>query len=170
MHHTSLLLKPPVLPDLNEQAGWLRLNMGAIHLAQGDAAAAARQFRMALDLTPPAYRRLRLNAQRNIGLALVAAGKYGEAADAFAAVMQVGGWAACGLVACGWAEEEGRHRSSASVAGLSCCRPAVAAPPLAPPQDGPDHQTAFNLVLCAVALGDAELMRQAFVQLLQVGS
>ena len=37
-------------------------------------------------------------------------------------------------------------------------------------QEGPDHQTAFNLVLCAAAMGDAELMRQSFQQLLQVGS
>ncbi len=36
-------------------------------------------------------------------------------------------------------------------------------------QEGPDHQTAFNLVMCAAAMGDAELMRQSFVQLLQVG-
>lgn len=35
-------------------------------------------------------------------------------------------------------------------------------------QEGPDHQTAFNLVLCAAAMGDAELMRQSFQQLLQV--
>lgn len=35
-------------------------------------------------------------------------------------------------------------------------------------QDGPDHQTALNLVLCAVAAGDADLMRQSFVELLQV--
>lgn len=35
-------------------------------------------------------------------------------------------------------------------------------------QEGPDHQTAFNLVMCAAAMGDAELMRQSFVQLLQV--
>lgn len=76
------------LPSLH-QAGWLRLNMGAIHMAQGDYAAAARQFRMALDFTPPAHRRLRLLAQRNVGLALVRSGRYGEAAEAFAAIMQV---------------------------------------------------------------------------------
>ncbi len=36
-------------------------------------------------------------------------------------------------------------------------------------QEGPDHQTGYNLVLCAAALGDADLMRSAFTQLLQVG-
>lgn len=45
------------------QAGWLRLNMGAIHFSQQDYAAAAKQWRMALDLTPPSYRRMRLNTQ-----------------------------------------------------------------------------------------------------------
>lgn len=65
--------------------------MGAIHFAQQDYVAAAKQWRMALDLTPPAYRRLRLNAQRNIGLALVRAGRYAEAADAFGVIMQVRG-------------------------------------------------------------------------------
>ncbi|KAL4424093.1 hypothetical protein ABPG75_001394 [Micractinium tetrahymenae] len=104
------------------QAGWLRLNMGAIHYAQQDYAQAAKQFRMALDQTPPSYRRLRLNTQRNIGLACVRSGRYREAADAFSAVMQ----------------------------------------------EGSDHQTGYNLVLCAAALGDAELMRSAFTQLLQV--
>lgn len=83
---------------------------------------AVKQFRMALDATPPAYRRLRLNAQRNIGLAMVRSGRYREAAEAFVVVMQ----------------------------------------------EGPDHQTAYNLVLCAAALGDAALMRSSFTQLLQV--
>lgn len=49
----------PIAP----QAGWLRLNMGAIHFSQQDYVAAAKQWRMALDLTPPAYRRMRLNTQ-----------------------------------------------------------------------------------------------------------
>ena len=108
----------PPLPPL--QAGWLRLNVGAIHFKQQDYAQAIKQFRMALDLTPPAFR-LRLNTMRNIGLALVRSGRYQEAADSFAGIMQ----------------------------------------------EGPDHQTAFNLVLCAAAMGDADLMRQSFVQLLQ---
>ncbi|KAI3432221.1 hypothetical protein D9Q98_003783 [Chlorella vulgaris] len=104
------------------QAGWLRINMGAIHFAQQDYAQAVKQFRMGLDTTPPAYRRLRLNTMRNIGLAAVRSGRYQEATGSFAAIMQ----------------------------------------------DGPDHQTALNLVLCAVAAGDADLMRQSFVELLQV--
>lgn len=37
--------------------------MGAIHFSRQDYAAAAKQWRMALDLTPPAYRRMRLNTQ-----------------------------------------------------------------------------------------------------------
>lgn len=112
-------LKRPLLPT--RQAGWLRLNMGAIHFAQQDYAQAVKQFRMALDQTPPAYQRLRFNTMRNIGLAFVRSGRYREAADTFAAIMQ----------------------------------------------DGPDHQSAFNLVLCAAALGDPNLMRQSFVQLVQ---
>ena len=36
-------------------------------------------------------------------------------------------------------------------------------------QDGADHHTAFNLVLCAAAQRDATLMRQCFTDLLQVG-
>ena len=107
------------LPPL--QAGWLRLNLGAIHFKQQDYAQAIKQFRMALDQTPPAFRRLRLNTMRNIGLALVRSGRYQEAVDSFAGIMQ----------------------------------------------EGPDHQTAYNLVLCAAAMGDADLMRQSFVQLLQ---
>jgi len=98
--------------------------MGAIHFRQQDYAQAVKQWRMALDTTPPAYRRLRLNTQRNIGLAFVRSGRYREAAEAFAGVMQ----------------------------------------------EGPDHQTGYNLVLCAAALGDADLLRRSFVQLLQVGA
>ncbi len=106
------------------QAGWLRLNMGAIFFQQQDYAQAIKQFRMALDQTPPAFRRMRLNTMRNIGMAFVRSGRYQEAIDTFSSIMQ----------------------------------------------DGPDHQTAFNLVLCAVALGDADLMRQSFAQLLQARS
>lgn len=96
--------------------------MGAIHYRQQDYARAVKQFRMALDATPPPFRRLRLDTARNIGLTFVRSGRYQEATDTFQAVMQ----------------------------------------------DGADHQTAFNLVLCAAAAGDAELMRQSFLELLQV--
>lgn len=71
--------------------------MGAIHYAQQDYAQAARQFRMALDHTPPSYRRLRLNTQRNVGLACVRSGRYRDAADAFAAVMQARHRACCSI-------------------------------------------------------------------------
>lgn len=113
---------PDPLPP-TPQAGWLRLNMGNIHLEQEQFAAAVKQYRMALDQLPPALKRLRLDAQRNIGIALLRAGRYQEAADAFGAVM----------------------------AG------------------GPDHQAAFNLLLCCWAQRDVEMMKQAFLQLVQVG-
>ena len=113
---------PARLPACILQAGWLRLNVGALNYRQGDYAGAARQWRMALDATPPAYRRLRLNAQRNVGLALARLGRYAEAAEAFGGVMA----------------------------------------------EGPDHQAGLNLVASAAALGDVELMRSSFVQLLQV--
>jgi intraflagellar transport protein 88 len=105
------------------QAGWLRLNIGAIHFQQQDYAQAVKQFRMALDTTPQAHPRTRLNTMRNVGLAFVRSGRYQEALDALGAVMR----------------------------------------------DGADHQTAFNLVLCAAAVRDAELMRSSFQELLQVG-
>jgi Tfp pilus assembly protein PilF len=78
--------------------------MGAIHFAQQDYAQAVKQFRMGLDTTLPAYRRLRLNTIRNIGLAAVRSGRYQEATGSFAAIMQVaGGWVAgcCQLLECG---------------------------------------------------------------------
>ena len=106
------------------QAGWLRLNMGNIHLEQEQYAQAVKMYRMALDQLPPALKRMRLNVQRNIGIAFLRSGRYQDALDAFATIVA----------------------------------------------DGPDHQTAFNLVLCCWAMRDVELMKLAFVQLAQVGA
>lgn len=96
--------------------------MGNIHLEQEQYAAAVKMFRMALDQLPPSLKRMRLNVQRNIGIAFLRAGRYQDAQDAFAAIMA----------------------------------------------DGPDHQTAFNLVLCCWAMRDVGLMKQSFLQLVQV--
>lgn len=156
------------------QAGWLRLNMGALHYAQRDYGQAARQFRMALDQTPPSYRRLRLNTQRNIGLACVRSGRYRDAADAFTAVMQarLGPCSALATCLCPYATPcaccllvrmgEKLVFCRLWLAGIHACITERL-------QEGPDHQTGYNLVLCAAALGDADLMRSAFTQLLQVG-
>jgi hypothetical protein len=58
------------------QAGWLRLNMGNIHLEQEQYAQAVKMYRMALDQLPPALKRMRLNVQRNVGIAFLRAGRF----------------------------------------------------------------------------------------------
>lgn len=77
---------------------------------------------MALDTLPPPFRRLRLDALRNLAAALSAMGQLVEAAETLQAVVR----------------------------------------------EGAEHQTAFNLVVCAAALRDTSLLREAFVQLLTV--
>lgn len=136
---------------------------------------------MALDATPPAYRRLRLSTQRNIGLAFVRSGRFQEACDAFSAIMQARR-EAIGVARGGCICSPHQRCMQSCIQAPPCsparcllCRcPTASLPSEKPctvmvPQDGPDHQTAYNLVLCAAALGDAELMRHSFVQLLQVG-
>lgn len=58
------------------QAGWLRVNMGNIHLEEGLYAQAIKMYRMALDQLPPTLKRLRLNVMRNIGITFLRAGRF----------------------------------------------------------------------------------------------
>ena len=165
--------------------------MGNIAYRQQQYAQAAKLYRMALDQLPPTLRRLRLNAQRSVGLALARMGRWqvcgggegGVRASASSGLfvcfrVGVGG---CGCV-CG--REEGGECTQASASAWLFGRPG---PPRPAPctlraaaqeaadafgavmGEGADHQTGFNRLLCGVALGDAELARAAFVQLVQVG-
>ncbi len=57
------------------QAKRLRVNVGNIHFARGDFAAAVRLYRMAADALPPGERGARLRINRNVGAALLRMGQ-----------------------------------------------------------------------------------------------
>ena len=50
--------------------------MGNIQMEQEQYALAVKMYRMALDQLPPALKRMRLNVQRNIGIAFLRAGRF----------------------------------------------------------------------------------------------
>jgi len=170
------------------QAGWLRLNMGNIQMEQEQYALAVKMYRMALDQLPPALKRMRLNVQRNIGIAFLRAGRFqvGDAARQPGAGCEVlliwSAWTTgvlhlCLYVVTPW------PRPMPCLVWLVCIstlRPRVLRPTAAwvlqdacdtfasIMTDGPDHQTGFNLAVCCWAMRDVELMKQAFLQLIQV--
>lgn len=68
--------------------GRLKVNMGNIYYKQKNFPLAVKMYRMALDLTPSAYKETRYSILRNIGNALMRLGKYQDAVQAFELVME----------------------------------------------------------------------------------
>ena len=139
----NLIVKNRAYPN----AGRLRVNIGNIHFEAGEFTAALKQYRMALDSIPAASARLRAKVQRNVGICLVRTGSIHDAISAFEAAADPGGHAPAAI--------------SQSVTGVQQQQ-----------QPARLHQSdsvaAFNLLVCYVALGDTELMRRSFTQLLEI--
>lgn len=145
----------------------MRVNIGNLHAAAGDNAAALKQYRMALDRVPMAQRSLRARIQRNIGATLIRSGRYTDAVGALEGAMADAEAAAGGSA---------RGRAATGASDGEAIEPDAAGPDDGDGGDGVgglpgdvDAPEAFpcgyNLVACRFALGDGEGMMGAFLRL-----
>lgn len=149
----------------------LRVNAGNAHLRAGDVAGALKHYRMALDAVPIDQRAVRARIGANVGAALVAAGRYADAAAAYEAALDDAG---AGLAR--WrhlrqpddedTDGSGSEDDDDDVYGKG--EGATASPSTAPGASLPSlspvalASAAHNLAVCRYALDDGPGMMAAF--------
>ncbi|EDQ86081.1 uncharacterized protein MONBRDRAFT_11191 [Monosiga brevicollis MX1] len=141
-----------------DRAGRLRVNIGNIYFKQGKHLQAVKQYRMSLDQIPSDQQQLKNRVLKNIAHCFVKMGQYADAMKTYEHVLEQTPIRVHGdmcvvpathrSIACGRAEQE--------MEGMEEREP------------GNDFQTAFNCILCYVAIGERDRMKRGFIRMLSL--